>query len=85
MMAGRDVEVAFVGDAVTATSEVDFLARLHRAATAKLDSIDRACLRESDPDKLAGLFAMRLVILRERAVEAEQSGRGALARSASRA
>ena len=78
MVAGRDVEVAFVGDAVTATSEVDFLARLHRAATAKLDSIDRACLRETDPDKLAGLFAMRLVILRERAaVEAEQSGRGA--------
>ena len=67
MMTGRDVEVAFVGDAVTATSEVDFLARLHRA-----------CLRETDPDKLAGLFAMRLVILRERAaVEAEQSGRGA--------
>ena len=79
MMAGRDVEVAFVGDAVTATSEVDFLARLHRAATAKLDSIDRACLRESDPDKLAGLLPRcGSSSLRERAaVEAEQSGRGA--------
>ena len=62
----------------TPVTEAEYLDRLHRAATVKLDSIDRACLRESDPEKLAGLFAMRLVILRERAaVEAEPSRRRA--------
>lgn len=59
-------------------SDAEFLVRLHRATTAKLDAIDRSCVRETDPETLAGLFAMRLTILRERdAVEREQSKRSA--------